>query len=102
MTPGGAIASGGVPTLQVVLIEAATQRLLSGSCGHSVASFGVDMPVPVPHSRWDWEAHATHAAAAGSRPPARFGGFLSGEAMARERSVLVYCVCLSACAFPKA
>jgi 3-oxoacyl-(acyl-carrier-protein) synthase len=76
VTPGGAIAPGGVPTLQVVLVEAAAQRLPSGACGHSAASFAVDMPAPVPHGRWDWEAHATSAAAAGSRAPARFGGFL--------------------------
>lgn len=78
VTPGGAVVSGGVPTLQVVLVEAAAQRLPSGSHGHSAASFGVDMPVPVPHGRWDWEAHADRATAAGSRPPARFGGFLPG------------------------
>lgn len=89
-TPGGAVVSGGVPTLQVVLIEAAAQRLPCGDCNHSAASFGVDMPAPVPYGRWDWEAHASRAAAAGSRPPAHFGGFLPGEVVRRAWVDIIY------------
>ena len=81
VTPGGAPAAGGVPTLRIVLVEAAALRLPCGAAGHSAstASFAVDMPGPVPHSRWDWAAQAAAAAAAGVRMPARFGGFLLGR-----------------------
>ena len=65
VTPGGAPAAGGVPTLRIVLVEAAALRLPCGAAGHSAstASFAVDMPGPVPHSRWDWAAQQMHSKA---------------------------------------
>jgi len=81
MPSGGtlATATSGLPTLQVVLAEAAALRLPVGTSGHGTASFCRDMIDAVPAARWDWERQAGLAAGARATGlPARFGGFLQG------------------------
>lgn len=77
----------GVPTLQVVVAEAAAQRLpafatafaAAGAPQHrpqpGVGGFEIDAPAPVPVSRWDVEWQAGHSR---GHLPARFGSFVEG------------------------
>lgn len=98
VVPGGPASGAGVHTLRVVVVEAAALAVPAGAAGHGAATFSTDMPGPVPLARWDWDAAAAGAAAAGSRAPARFGGFLPGEAcgpMAGHPST--YLACRQAC-----
>jgi hypothetical protein len=87
-----ASAAAAVPALQVVATEGAALRLphsvhsrhsMQGMhSGHSVATFGEDMPAPVPLARWDRERLAAPGGGGGSggaELPPRFGGFLPSE-----------------------